>query len=616
MNKKDAKTSKDETISETTVIVSGENFTPVDSMASSTHSSVNLIQETQTPDNIQELVVPQPEAGPPQNYFNTALFQTGSNHLLSNYFDNISGERNRSEDADAPEPVFIAPEPVFIAPVPIQNEIKSTTSAFVDSPNYDDFEPPKTYSNTESLRQLSSQLTSLMDSEMLQNVSETSELERRNQELASMLDLERQKSEQLNLQIREYMNRITQLETEGQQLRNDQDTKLSREIGPLQEQLQYHVQTVGILVGEKTELTMTLNQSQTTLKQKTSECEELQGRLRASRHRVSELEKELNSLKSLKENVNKNEQEFSREIDRIKSEYKLLQDQHNELQEECSEYKEKLDIKTNEATNLHKDLQEKLSQLSLADLRIQQLTVGENLQTESQLELLNQQKIALEQQVVELTQTVKLISSERDQASQQYQQYVQQLNGQLQNLATQLQTKSIENDNLSLREQSLVNHIGELEKHLQQLQIEKQNLPAVDETIVTELTEKVRELEVVKAGFEEQRRVEAEKCQELERELEEAKKVVAEMEFKCERLMSDQPDAAKLLAAMESDKVAASRATEQNQKLKDQLAELQDGFVKMVRINAQFYIIWEISFFNRGCCFLINTSEFTYSAFL
>jgi hypothetical protein len=49
-----------------------------------------------------------------------------------------------------------------------------------------------------------------------------------------------------------------------------------------------------------------------------------------------------------------------------------------------------------------------------------------------------------------------------------------------------------------------------------------------------------------------------------------------------EKYECDQPDKDKLLAAMESDKVAAALAVSQNQRLKVQLEELQDGFVKMV----------------------------------
>lgn len=49
-----------------------------------------------------------------------------------------------------------------------------------------------------------------------------------------------------------------------------------------------------------------------------------------------------------------------------------------------------------------------------------------------------------------------------------------------------------------------------------------------------------------------------------------------------ETLCSERPDQSRLLAAMESDKVAAAQATSQNAVLKQQLQELQDGFIKMV----------------------------------
>lgn len=54
------------------------------------------------------------------------------------------------------------------------------------------------------------------------------------------------------------------------------------------------------------------------------------------------------------------------------------------------------------------------------------------------------------------------------------------------------------------------------------------------------------------------------------------------MQFTIERLQLEKPDAAKLIAEMESDKVAASRAVLQNQDLKSQLEEMQRAFVQMV----------------------------------
>lgn len=64
----------------------------------------------------------------------------------------------------------------------------------------------------------------------------------------------------------------------------------------------------------------------------------------------------------------------------------------------------------------------------------------------------------------------------------------------------------------------------------------------------------------------------------LQSELEEKDARIADLETLC----NEQPDQSRLLAAMESDKVAAAQATSQNNVLKQQLQELQDGFIKMV----------------------------------
>lgn len=50
-----------------------------------------------------------------------------------------------------------------------------------------------------------------------------------------------------------------------------------------------------------------------------------------------------------------------------------------------------------------------------------------------------------------------------------------------------------------------------------------------------------------------------------------------------ERNKTKEVDTSQLLAAMQSDKVAAARALTQNKQLKEQLEELQSGFIIMVR---------------------------------
>ena len=51
------------------------------------------------------------------------------------------------------------------------------------------------------------------------------------------------------------------------------------------------MQTIGILVAEKSDLSAKLNQALKQLERKQSETEEIQGRLKASRERVEELER-------------------------------------------------------------------------------------------------------------------------------------------------------------------------------------------------------------------------------------------------------------------------------------------------------------------------------------
>nr|CAD7407648.1 unnamed protein product [Timema poppensis] len=495
-------------------------------------------------------------------------------------------------------------------------------------------------SSTESLRQLSLQINDLIDDDAREDpTSGVSELERRNQELAARLSAEQQKCEQFEQQIKAYHSRVSELQVEADRVAAEVETRLARELGPLQEQLQLHVQTVGILVGEKTELQAALAKSQQTAKQKSGEVEELQGRVKAAKQLISDLEKEVSSKAESGGQVDKANRELSQELDRLRLEHRMLGKQLEETEEEASELRQKLSARTGDCAALRQDLQDKQSQLALTQLRVQQLSSADNPEVDSQLELLHQHKISLERQLVELQQTLKTVAAERDQASQQYQQYVQQLNAQVTSLATKVSSTSLttkvdstslatkvgstslvakvgstslavkvgstslavkvgptslavkvgstslavkleqvsaENEQLSAREQGLVRHVSDLEKQLQQHQ-QHQQAPQGAQELEQSLTVLVAEKRELSGEIEAQ----SEEMQRFHLELEEKNQRVEELESLVERLQGDQPDQHKLLAAMESDKVAASRAVGQNQQLKKQLEELQEGFVRV-----------------------------------
>lgn len=52
------------------------------------------------------------------------------------------------------------------------------------------------------------------------------------------------------------------------------------------------------------------------------------------------------------------------------------------------------------------------------------------------------------------------------------------------------------------------------------------------------------------------------------------------------------PDTSNLLATIESDKVAASRAMTQNQELRKQLEEMQQAYVQVVRLFGFFFFFF------------------------
>lgn len=91
---------------------------------------------------------------------------------------------------------------------------------------------------------------------------------------------------------------------------------------------------------------------------------------------------------------------------------------------------------------------------------------------------------------------------------------------------------------------------------------------------------------------------EAKDC--LEKALEEKGVVIEELNNTIGRLENSQPDNVKLLAAMESDKVAASIAVAQNKELKKQLEGIQQALeVSVSRYYRRFRTVLTLSFLDQ-----------------
>ncbi|XP_071441895.1 golgin subfamily A member 2 [Hetaerina americana] len=479
--------------------------------------------------------------------------------------------------------------------------------------NRNDSHPPSSSpekSSTEALRQLSMQMDGLVaDSLLLDADTGTTQLPRshraemdvellnRNQELAGLLEEEKRQADSLKVQIKECKSRISQLESEKESWVSEGNVKLDREMRPLREQLQLHVQTVGVLVGEKTELSAALSRSQVVARQKTELVEELQTKLRDSQVRLTELARELSTANEergmLKQQVQKHEDEARKCAAKL-SEISL---QLEEKDQEVSEVRQKLNVRSNEAVSLQKELEDVKSKLLLSRLRLRQLTGSSEGAEDEYLESSGKDeadeswhhhRVHLERQNEDLKKAAQDAIEEREEASRRFQTYIHTLNGQMEVLAKKVEALTSENKILCEREQSLVSHLSELEKQLQKctnksnskeeedanhrLSLEKKCI-----TLQEQLDDKISELEVLENKLKSMDCKVQQPQEDVEKGNSNIQKETAEEDEPRQEGLQMQM----LLAAMESDKVAASRAVDQNLKLKAQLAELQDAFVKL-----------------------------------
>uniref|UniRef100_A0A1B0CKM3 Golgin subfamily A conserved domain-containing protein n=1 Tax=Lutzomyia longipalpis TaxID=7200 RepID=A0A1B0CKM3_LUTLO len=408
-------------------------------------------------------------------------------------------------------------------------------------------------------------------------------------ELFSLLQNEKTHCEVLEERLKEQCGEIEELRRELQSIRAD-----SGDVAHLREQLQGHMQTLGILVGEKAELTATLTTMQAAVRERNQEVEELQAKLSASRHQVQDMRVEMAQMRESLGKFEHTQQHLCAENETARERIQHLTGKCEDLTEELGEMKQKLLVKGKECTALTEELRKRDSDLALAQLRVEQLSAGDTHAADAKIEGAAQQRGVLEHQVRELLTQLEKMTQERDQAATQYQNYVTQLNRETTSLAQKLQETVQERDLLAKREDELMRHMGELERQLQaQIAQPKgqQNPPQEqvreDDGAVKKLQENLRELlkenEILKKSLS---AAEASSLK-LQTVLEEKMSQMGEMEMKVERLEASYVDPSSLSATLESEKVAAARAVAQNVELKAQLEEMQRAYVQMTHDKAE-----------------------------
>ncbi|KAF7392642.1 hypothetical protein HZH66_008475 [Vespula vulgaris] len=377
-----------------------------------------------------------------------------------------------------------------------------------------------------------------------------------------------QDQNELQIQVKQYSNKISELQAALAAKDAEVEVKLMQETNQLKEQLQIHVQTTNILISEKAELTAALNQNQAIIKHQKEEIEELSGKLKYVQFRSSEFEKELNTTKTDAEEAKKIVQQIKQDHETLYEKYSELKKEKDDLSLQVSELKQKLSVKNSELINLQQTVQEKAALLSLNELKIQQLT-----STSQSLEVFENQHhnvTILEQQVAQMKEALKTVSEENDEASKQYQNYVRQLETQQETLVNELEHQKKLNNELEIREKSYIERLSDFE---QQLQSEKEKVQELlplqnhkhhTDTLIKEIDELTLEQERLHIVINEK-----------ETDIDILKKELQQLQNK----ENQDTDVPKLLQALESEQLGASRAVSQNQQLKQQLNEMHDAFI-------------------------------------
>ena len=200
--------------------------------------------------------------------------------------------------------------------------------------------------------------------------------------------------------------------------------------------------------------------------------------------------------------------------------------------------------------------------------------------------------------LLEALERISQLAGERDKLAEQYRGYSRDLASQAERLGEQLAKYQQENARLVTREAGLVDHVARLERELQvgarggeleEMNKLKEKLHNSETELRLAREERTRLMEMV-----EDRGVQVDEMTSRlgskDNEIMELRASLSGLETTVDMLrttsQSSTSDQAELLAACQSDKVAASRAMQQNLSLKQRLEELQGALVSLTNSKA------------------------------
>ncbi|KAJ7987297.1 hypothetical protein DPEC_G00337270 [Dallia pectoralis] len=471
---------------------------------------------------------------------------------------------------------------------------------FAVDDNENHTEQNRPLSSTESLRQLSQQLNGLLSGSSTSYVNGDSapspdnekELENRNQELATALDSSNLTNSQLSTKLEQLTKQSQELSDQLQREREEFEQKCVREQGAMREQLQVHIQTIGILVSEKSELQTALSYTQQAARQKTGDAEDLSNRLQATKQRISELERTLSSVSTQQKQFEKINKELEKERDNLRLEVFRLNSVSEETRQQSSELSEQLKLTMSENNLMKVDLVELRKRLEMADDMLQQFSSHSGPPSANQqIQLLLEEKLQIEAHASQLLESVVQLQTERDRYAEQIQEDGRVWKDKTEQLLAQVTLVAEERDRSISQILELETHITELNQAAallsQEREVQVEHQPSGPSENERALQEALSTLQQETDSLNQQFQAQLRDNEQLSRMCSEQESRLLDLERNAERGAEDAEDRRRMLEDVQSDKATISRALAQNRTLKDQLAELQNGFVKLTNENME-----------------------------
>ncbi|XP_046961788.1 golgin subfamily A member 2-like [Vanessa cardui] len=303
------------------------------------------------------------------------------------------------------------------------------------------------------------------------------------------------------------------------------------------------------------------------------------------------LQNEISDLKSKYKIATQEVSTKDVDMERLKEALQFLHDEKNNLFEQVELTKSILNSKELENAQLTNQISSYQSQIDMLQIQLQQLTNDSLVNYDPSYNKKNQDTETLLDKIYELERSIEVVQREKEELIAHYDHYAQDINEKLK--SEQRKNENISKDLRKLydREQSLVEQISELEIRLQNYNIRHDELcqkEKNDREVKNQLLATKQELEEINIKYNELQ-MQHLHCQEKIQALTQAKEIE---NYENNIYKQENVNISKLNADIVSDKLAAQRATEQNEKLKVDMEGLEQIIVKMGKDKLELTEKW------------------------